>query len=191
MDKKPIKLLLIEDDKDDYILLRSQLSKIPTTRYKLDWEATFEAGLRKLLQSKHDLYLVDYQLGERNGIELIKEARANGHTLPIILLTGLSNSEIDIQALQAGADDYLTKGQIVGDLLDRTIRYAIERKKFEKEREKFMREQIASKLLDKRKDEFMGIVSHELKTPVTSLKVFAQVLQKRFITAGDDNAAQL
>lgn len=191
MNKKPIKILLIEDDKDDYILLKKILLKSKEKQYVLEWEASYEKGLTILNSNKFDIAFIDYQLGEVNGIEIIKKARLKGCSRPIILLTGLNESEIDIQALKAGADDYLSKGQITIELLDRAIRYAIERKKAENEREKLLREQIQRRELDKRKDEFIGIASHELKTPVTSIKVYAQTLGIRFKKANDHKSAEL
>lgn len=184
-------ILLIEDDEEDYILLQRLLRKIPYARYKLLWESSPEAGLTRMLRGKHDLCMLDYRLGAQNGIELIKAARRQGYSLPIILLTGASESEIDIQALQAGADDYIAKDQLQGELLYRMIRYAIERKKAEHERENLLREQIASRELEAKRNEFISMVVHELKTPLTSLKSSAQLLQRQSVRAGNEKMTQL
>jgi len=135
------KILLIEDDEEDYILLKKHLSRIPQGHYELLWENSYEQGIIRLLEDQHDLCFLDYRLGAHNGIELIIEARRQGYTPPIILLTGANSSELDIQALQAGADDYIDKGQLQGDVLYRVIRYAIERKKAEQERKELLQEQ--------------------------------------------------
>jgi nitrogen fixation/metabolism regulation signal transduction histidine kinase/CheY-like chemotaxis protein len=137
-----VTILLIEDDEEDYILLKKHLSRIMGVRYKILWEAEYESGLVRLLECQHDVCLLDYRLGARNGIELIAEARQRGYSLPIVLLTGAQQGEIDIQALQAGADDYIDKGHLQSELLQRIIRYAIERKKAEQERERLLREQL-------------------------------------------------
>lgn len=180
MEKHVTHVLLIEDDEDDYILLQKILAKIPSERYALRWERTYDSGLTAMLEGKHDLCLVDYRLGASNGIELLKEARSRGYRLPIVLLTGVEGGEIDIQALQAGADDYIAKEQLQGELLRRILRYAIERKKAEHERERLLSEQIATRELERRRTEFIGMVVHELKTPLTSLKGYAQLLQRRY-----------
>ncbi|HEX2640043.1 MAG TPA: diguanylate cyclase, partial [Pyrinomonadaceae bacterium] len=73
----------------------------------------------------HDIYLVDYRLGERTGLELLRAAIRNGCTAPIILLTGQGDKEIDFQAMQAGAADYLVKGELTAPLLERAIRYSL------------------------------------------------------------------
>lgn len=192
MEKYPTRVLLIEDDEDDYILLQKILAKITNERYKLLWEHVYASGLASMLTVEHDISIIDYRLGASNGIELLKEAREQGYRNPIILLTGAEGNEIDIQAIQAGADDYVAKGQVQGELLHRIIRYAIERKKAEHEREKLLSEQIATREMEQRRAEFIGMVVHELKTPLTSLKGFAQLLSMRFSREPrDEQAAQI
>jgi two-component system, sensor histidine kinase and response regulator len=191
MERPLTKILFIEDDEEDYILLQKLLAKIPAARYALVWSSSYMAGLAAMLEDQHDLCLLDYRLGTRNGIELVKEARQLGYACPIVLLTGTSEGEIDIQALQAGADDYISKDQLQGVLLHRVIRYAIERKKAEHEREKLLSEQIASRELENKRNEFISMVVHELKTPLTSLKGYAQLLQRRCLRIGDEQSSQL
>lgn len=124
-------ILLVEDDEDDYVLARGLLSEIFGPSLKLDWVETWDAGLEALRKGTHDICLADFRLGDRNGLELVREAATLGCTVPIILLTGQDNREIDLAAVKAGATDYLVKGEITAPLLDRAIRYAIERKKVE------------------------------------------------------------
>lgn len=191
MERLNTKILLIEDDEEDYFLLRKLLTKIPTVHYQISWESSPTSGLEKMLKNEHDLTMIDYRLGAWNGIELIKEARQRGYDRPIILLTGAGDGDIDIQALQAGADDYIAKSQLQGELVHRIIRYAIERKKTALEREKLLREQIEQRELDKRRNEFISMVVHEIKTPLTSLKASAQLLNRRSARAGDENTTRL
>lgn len=186
-----MKILLIEDDEEDALLLKRLLTRIPQAHYDVTWEPAYETGLLQLLKGMYDLCLVDYRLGTENGINLVKAARRSGYVGPLILLTGANESEIDIMALQAGADDYITKAQLDGALLNRIIRYAVERKKAEHEREHLLSEQIAGKELEKRRNEFISVVVHELKTPLTSLKGYAQLLHKKNIKAGDEQSAQM
>lgn len=191
MESHPTVILLIEDDEEDYILLQRVMAKIPNAQYTLLWEKTYTSGLARMLEGHHDLCLLDYRLGAHNGIELTKDARSRGYAGPIIVLTGINEGEIDIQALQAGADDYIAKDQLQSILLHRIIRYAIERKKAERERERLLSEQIASRELAKRRNEFISMVVHELKTPLTSLKAYAQLQRRRFARVGDEQTVQL
>jgi len=184
-------VLLIEDDEEDYILLQRLLAKVPHQRYRVLWEQRPERGLTHMQRDDHDICLVDYRLGAASGIEVLKEARQQGYARPIIMLTGAGEGNIDIQALHAGADDYITKDQLQGELLHRLIRYAIERKKAEQERDRLLREQIIRDEREARRTEFISMVVHELKTPITSLKGYSQLLGRRCERMGDAQGMQL
>ena len=80
-----------------------------------------------MLRNQHDVCLVDYRLGAETGIDLLRAALERGCQAPIILLTGQGEHEIDLEAMKAGAADYLVKGRLDAGLLERSIRYAIER----------------------------------------------------------------
>ena len=184
-------ILLIEDDEEDYILLKKVLAKVPHNHYLVRWEQRPEQGLAHMRQADHDICLVDYRLGASSGLELLKEARQCGYGRPIIMLTGAGSGDIDIQALQAGADDYITKDLLQGELLHRLIRYAIERRKAEQERERLIRDQLIRDERDARRNEFISMVVHELKTPLSSLKGYSQLLGRRYQRVGDTQGMQL
>ena len=190
-EKQQITVLLIEDDEEDFILLKKVLAKVPYTRYKVLWEQHFEDGLAHLQRADHDICLLDYRLGASSGIDLVREARAEGYARPMIVLTGAGGGNIDIQALQAGADDYITKDLLQGELLHRLIRYAIERRKAELERERLVREQLVRDEREVRRNEFISMVVHELKTPLSSLKGYSQLLGRRYLRVGDTQGVQL
>jgi two-component system, cell cycle sensor histidine kinase and response regulator CckA len=124
-----IKVLLVEDDEDDFIITRGLLSGIPGKRYMLDWAKTFETGLETMLRNQHDVCLVDYRLGAHNGIELLRLAQDRGCQSPVILLTGSGQHQVDVEAMQAGASDYLVKDRLETNWIERSIRYAIQRKR--------------------------------------------------------------
>ncbi|AFZ11945.1 PAS/PAC sensor hybrid histidine kinase [Crinalium epipsammum PCC 9333] len=142
INKDRARVLLVDDDEDDYILTAEWLSEIQRAKFTLEWVATYDAALEIIAKKEHDVYLLDYRLGEYNGLELLQEAIALGCQAPIILLTGQGDHEIDLIAMKAGAADYLDKSKLGAQLLERSIRYAIERKQSEHK----IREQAA--LLD-------------------------------------------
>jgi signal transduction histidine kinase/DNA-binding response OmpR family regulator len=131
MDKDELNILLVDDDKDDYILVGDLLADIEGVTFHLDWVASFERGLLTLTQQQHDVCLIDYLLGgDKNGIDLLREARPACRA-PMILLTDQDSRQIDMEAMQAGAAGYLVKNQLDAALLERSIRYAIERRLME------------------------------------------------------------
>jgi PAS domain S-box-containing protein/putative nucleotidyltransferase with HDIG domain len=131
MNDRTTTIVLIEDDEDDYIITRDLLNEVEQGRFELQWVSTYEEALAWLRAPGADVYLVDYRLGVHDGLELLREALSQGVRAPIILLTGQGNREVDVEAMQAGAADYLVKGHIDSFLLERAIRYAIERKQAE------------------------------------------------------------
>jgi signal transduction histidine kinase/DNA-binding response OmpR family regulator len=143
LSETPVRVLLVEDDEDDYVLTRDLLREVDSRGFILDWVADYGAARAAISRREHDVYLLDYRLGERDGIELLSEVRAREIDAPIILLTGLGNRELDFQAMRAGAVSYLAKGELDATLLDRTIRYAIQMKAVEEQLRARTRQQEA------------------------------------------------
>jgi two-component system, NtrC family, sensor kinase len=121
------KILLVEDDEDDYLLTLDLLSEAKGNAFELLWASTYEKALDALQIENLDAILVDYQLGSYTGLDYVREAVSRNCQSPLIVLTGQGNYEVDLQAMQVGAVDYLIKAQLNPGLLERTIRYAIER----------------------------------------------------------------
>jgi len=122
-----IRVLVVDDVEDDYIITRDLLREVDERRFVVDWIPTYDAALMAIERRQHDIYLIDYGLGLRDGVQLLREARAQGSDAPMILFTNNNNKQIDLEAMKAGAVDYLIKGEIDARLLERSIRYAIER----------------------------------------------------------------
>lgn len=118
-------ILIVDDDEEDYILTRLALLDVYGDRVDVEWIASYEAAREALLGGKHALCLMDYHLGARTGLELLRETTGAGCRTPIILLTGDDDMDVDVQAMEAGAADYLVKGQFECRLLERSIRYAM------------------------------------------------------------------
>ena len=124
---RPIRALLVDDDEDDYVMTREMLSDVKGEVFRLDWIPSYHDALQAIRRGEHDVYLLDYRLGGNNGLDILREARGDGCGAPMILLTGQGDDAVDVEAMKAGASDYLVKGQIESSLLGRSIRYAIER----------------------------------------------------------------
>lgn len=129
MKNKVVRILFIDDDEDDFILTKDLLSEADGRLYSMQWVSNYDAGLQAISHNSHDICLLDYQLGSRTGLELLREAVAAGCKAPIIMLTGKDAHDVDIKAIKAGATDYLNKKELSGQLLERTIRYALERRR--------------------------------------------------------------
>jgi signal transduction histidine kinase len=124
--KQGIKILLIDDDEEDYIITKKLIENIPHRGYRVSWTPDYENALMAIEQAQFDVFLIDYRLGIHSGLELIQKTTDRGFSRPLILLTGQGDIEIDEKAMKAGASDYLVKGSINPDYLDRSIRYSIE-----------------------------------------------------------------
>ena len=142
--RAPLRILVVEDDEDDFFIVQRLLAR--ATEADVDWAKSYEEGLAAVTSLAYDVALVDYRLGARNGLELLQEAVEQGCYTPFILLTGQGDREVDLQAMTAGAADYLVKWEFDAPLLERSIRYARERERAQQR----IREQAA--LLDKARD---------------------------------------
>lgn len=127
MERRRLRVLLVEDDEDDYVIVRDLLSEVEGLKCDLEWVAAYESALEVLSRDQHDVYLVDYRLGTHDGLEFLRQATKRGCKTPVIFLTGQGGREVDVEAMRAGAADYLVKGHIDASVLERAIRYAIER----------------------------------------------------------------
>ena len=131
MTKEPIRILLVDDDEDDYVILRDLLEDTSGNRFDLERVDTYGRALEVIERKEHDLYLFDYRLGKKTGLELLITAISMGLRAPIIILTAQGDHDVDIAAMEMGASDYLDKSTLTAELLGRSIRYALERKRVE------------------------------------------------------------
>jgi len=125
MNQGRLKILLVEDDEDDCFLTRAVLNEVYGNEVEVEWVSAYEPAKAAMLRGGHGLCLLDYHLGARTGLELLREAVAQGCRTPVVLLTGNDDWDVDVEAMEAGAADYLVKGQFGPSLLERSIRYAM------------------------------------------------------------------
>jgi PAS domain S-box-containing protein len=125
--KPPVRILVIDDDEDDFLFIKEYLRHIPDQQFEVDWCYKYKEADKLICEGRYDLYFVDYLLGAKNGVELIQESIAKNCEEPFILLTGKGNRAIDMKAMESGAVDYLVKSELNSEKLERCIRYSLER----------------------------------------------------------------
>ena len=123
-ERQTLRVLLVEDDEDDYLITRDMLDSQDRVSYDLDWDPDFASAMVTISERRHDVYLVDYRLGEHTGLDLVRGAVADGPRAPVIILTGQSDYEADLEATSLGVTDYLVKQELTPSALERSIRYA-------------------------------------------------------------------
>lgn len=122
-----LNILLVDDDEDDFFITSNLIKRAPGISAKIEWCNKQEIALEHMINRKYDLYFVDYRLGAKSGIDLLKAAMENNCEEPIVLLTGKGNYNIDKEATEIGATDYLVKSELTVEKIERCIRYAIGR----------------------------------------------------------------
>ncbi|GGO65163.1 response regulator [Bowmanella pacifica] len=169
---KAARLLLVEDDEDDYILTSGYLRELPSYSFDIVWADSPQQALTRLCDESFDICLLDFQLGAENGLSVLKLAQQQGLSTPIIMLTGQADDALDLAALQAGATDFLVKHELGSPRFQRAIRYALARKEIEQERVERLKAEAGSRA----KDRFLAHLSHEIRTPLTSILGYTELL---------------
>ena len=183
-------LLIVEDSPEDRTAIRRYLLKEQSRRFILHEAKSGQEGLACCQHLQLDCVLLDYNLPDMFGIDFLERLRTQLKQpfVPVIILTGSGSELIAVQAMKGGAQDYLLKDQCTPELLYHTITYAIEKMALQRQlaAQRLELEQqrhassLAARETTQRMDEFVGIVSHELKTPLTSLRGNLQ-LAKRYL----------
>lgn len=169
---KDIRVLLVDDDEDDYLILKRIFSQIPHQPFILTWSSTFDEAKELVKSQDFDIFLIDYRLGAHTGLELLEIAMPSKRSEPFLLLTGAGDTDIERRSIQLAAADYLVKGTLNANSLSRALYYALGRKQIESQRLQHFIE------LNKTKDEFISLASHQLRTPATGVKQYlGMVLQ--------------
>jgi diguanylate cyclase (GGDEF)-like protein/PAS domain S-box-containing protein len=120
-----LSVLLVEDDEDDYLITSALLGAQDGMRFDIEWADSYDAARAVIGERMHDVYLIDYRLGARTGLDLVREAFDGEQPAPVILLTGQNDYAVDLEATRLGITDYLLKNQLDASTLERSIRYAV------------------------------------------------------------------
>ncbi|MEJ7610349.1 MAG: ATP-binding protein [Ferruginibacter sp.] len=128
-DHSSYRILIVDDDEDDFFITDQYIKNIKGVNFEVEWRYDYKSAMEDICARKYDLYLVDYYLGAKTGLDFIKESFENKCEDPIIILTGKGTPELDAEAMHAGAVDYLIKGEMDTEKLERCIRHVIEKSK--------------------------------------------------------------
>lgn len=126
-EERPLRIMVVEDDATDFFIICEYIKGIPNHSFIIDQCIKYSEALELIAERRYDLYFIDYRLGARTGLDLLRSALLQGCEEPLILLTGKGNTLIDQEAMEIGAADYLLKSEISSENLERSIRYALSR----------------------------------------------------------------
>ena len=174
-----IQVLLAEDNPGDQRLLQEFLREFKEQEIKLSTVENLGEAIERLQVGQFDLILLDLSLPDSQGLDTYRKIHAAQPTIPIVVLTGLDDKTTAIQSLREGAQDYLIKGEVEGNLLNRAIQYAIERKKTQAELERLFNQ------VQKDRDDFLSILNElhigTVLTDENGVVLFASVMAQRFL----------
>jgi signal transduction histidine kinase len=213
MTSTTLNVLLIEDDLGDADLLCEFLELADSTNFQVTHCTRLSKALEQVSQASFDIVLVDLSLPDSHGLVTIEQVRDQQPNLPIVILSGLQDKSLAIEAVQKGAQDYLVKGQVESDGLSRAIHYAIERSKIlqlldQKEKQlqnaneeleqrvaertaelqqaneqlrrlegELRQSLVQEKELSELKSRIITTISHEYRTPLTTIASSAELLE--------------
>ncbi|MGQ0793187.1 MAG: response regulator [Deltaproteobacteria bacterium] len=165
-----VKVLMVGASPDDARYIRELFTQINNISLSLEWVNRFDGALGRIAGGGIDLILLDVSLPDAEGVSAFISARAKAPDIPIVVITGVADETLAIEAVQSGAQDYLIRGLIDTRLLERAISHAIERQKFLVELERNRRQEITAK------EQFLSQISREIQSPLTQLNQFITAL---------------
>lgn len=131
MPDSPLRILLVEDDPADAELIEELLGSFGNTQFRLKAAQRLNEGVKYLVEGEFDVILLDLSLPDSFGLDTVKSVKAQAPTVPIVVLTGLNDENMAVEAVGAGAQDYLVKRGFEKELLVRAMRYVIARQRTE------------------------------------------------------------
>lgn len=199
--RESLRILVVDDDEVDRMTIQRHLGK---TDLHVDVSEAESAGdaLRYLGDEEFNCVFLDYYLPDKDGIDLIKQLRLEGFSIPIIALTGQGDEQVAVALMKAGASDYLSKSRLSPDSLNRSIRNAMkvyraeqrtqatqeqlrqtnallkqQNQELEEQRRQIEQQNLRLIETNRLKSEFLATVTHEIRTPLNAIMGFSQILR--------------
>lgn len=179
---QPVRVLVVEDDDFDAQILQRMFTKEKRGSFAITHKMRMSEGMEHLASGDVDIVLLDMGLPDADGLDIVRRAKTVAPEVPVIVLTGLEDEALAADAMKAGAQDYLIKGQIESRALPRALRHAIDRQRMQSETDQIRTHQLEFK------DNFLSHVSHELRSPLNAIYQFVTILLDNI--AGELNTEQ-
>ncbi len=166
MKSPKLRISIVDLQETDFLATKQTLESLEQWSFEISSVKSVEGAIQAMSENLHDLYLVEPDLGQKNGADLIGEAIANGCTVPIIVLAREESSEVDLACMEAGAGHYLVKDEVNSRSLERAIRYLLRQKSGEA---KLQAAAEAARSANHAKNEFLTNMIHEIRTPLNTI----------------------
>ena len=191
MPKEKLKVLLVEDNPTDALVVKKKLQRDNAFLYEVTHVLSGEDALLNLEKTAYHIVLLDYNLPKKSGLQILQEIKAKDIEIPVVMITGQGDEATAARLIKEGAFDYLPKREDYEDSVPLMIRKTIAEFRAKLERERLQKEialkkdelektNLQLKELDRMKSDFVANVVHELRTPITLIKGNLDNIEKGF-----------
>ncbi|WP_051340546.1 response regulator [Azospirillum halopraeferens] len=181
-----IRVMLVEDEPGDARLVEYVLRQARSGAFLVEHTDHLGAAIAHLSMERADVVLLDLSLPDSHGVATVKRMKAAFPSLPVIVLTGLDDTDVAVAAVEAGAQDFLVKGQADGPLMQRAIRYAISRQRLEDD---LRAAKSTAEAASRAKSDFLATISHEIRTPMNGVLGTLELLSDGLLDPGQRELA--